>query len=292
MKVQKVQVAINGRQRVEQDLSLHEKMTDFAALHFSQIADIKAGVDRLEKSARIRGILQTVELITTLHNAAMLSRNLASTLGDATSTVLTAVGRLTGFVDAEQAIDVNQILQETTDEFMKRALGDDVWNGTKQNWIKANRIISTASNIVWSVRSMADSAQQIAEWTAENTGRIGNALKRFGVVGERAYPWMAERVNAQTVWQQKFQRVRDNLENLDDAASSLTSVAGEVINIQDEFQQLNQQKADFQKALEDAQPKPPTENKPNKDAADATKAASAGKDITDTDLGRNDNATT
>lgn len=291
VKVQKVQVAINGRQRVEQDLSLHEKMTDFAALHFSQIADIKAGVDRLEKSARLRGILQTIDLIATLHNAAMLSRNLASTLGDAASTVLTATGRLTGLVDAEQMIDVNEILQETTDEFMKRALGEQVWNGTKENWIKFNRIVSTASNIVWSVRSMMDSMQSITEWTAENTGRIGNALKKFGVVGERAYPWMAERVNAQTVWQQKFQRVRDNLENLDDAASSLTSVAGEVINIQDEFQQLNQQKADFQKALEDAQPKPPTENKPNKDAADATKTASLGKDIEDSDLGRNEDAT-
>ncbi|MGI0494231.1 hypothetical protein ACN4EG_20795 [Alkalinema pantanalense CENA528] len=252
---------------------------------------MRESLDKIEKGGRIQRVLQTVDTIATLHNAAMLSRNLASTLGDASSTVLTAIGRLTGFVDAEQMIDVNEILRESTDEFLKRALGEEVWNGTKQNWIKFNRIISTASNIVWSIRSMMDSAQSIAEWTAENTGRIGNALKNFGVVGERAYPWMAERVTAQTAWQRKFERVRENLESLDDAASSLTGVAGEVISIQDEFQQLTQQKDDFKKAIEDGLPKPATENKPTKDAADATKTASAGQDVTDSDLGRNEDAT-
>ena len=134
--------------------------------------------------------------------------------------------------------------------------------------------------------------QSITEWTAENTGRIGNALKKFGVVGERAYPWMPEKVTAQTVWQRKFERVREGLDSLDDAASSLTSVAGEVINIQDEFQQLTQQKDDFKKALEDADPANAIENKPALATSTASKTASLGKDITDTDLEPNDNAPT
>lgn len=251
---------------------------------------MRESLDKIEKGGRIQRILQTVDTIATLHNAAMLSRNLASTLGDASSTVLTAIGRLTGFVDAEQMIDVNEILRESTDEFLKRALGEEVWNGTKQNWIKFNRIVSSAANIVYSVRSMADSARSIAEWTAENTGRIGNALKKYGVVGERAYPWMAEKVTAQTVWQQKFQRVRDGLESLDDAASSINSVAGEVININDEFNQWGQKQDDFVNSVRNANPADAVENQPIFATSTASKLASLGKDLTDTDLEPTDNA--
>ena len=292
LKVQKVQVAVTGRQRVEQDLSIHEKMTDFAQLHFAQLADIKEGIDKLQKSSRLQKVLQVIDVITTAHNAAMLSRNVAQTVGDAASTGINFIGQIAGVIDPEQPIDISGTLGMEFDKGMEGILGKDVWDGTKSTWLKANRIINSATNIVWTIRSMGDSAQQIAEWTAENTGRIGNALKRYGVVGERAYPWMAERVNSQTVWQKKFERFRQGIEGIDDAASSINSVAGEGINIQSEWKQLGDQRDEFIKNLSEATPKAATENKPNKDTADASKAVSAGKDVTASDLEANDNATT
>ncbi|OUC11588.1 MAG: hypothetical protein B0A82_26915 [Alkalinema sp. CACIAM 70d] len=296
MKTATVVLALNatplGRTQTQETIQVHEKFAEFAQWQSKQIVSIRESLDKIEKKSSWMIVMQVIEAATALHNAAMLSSNLAQTLGDLTSQVSTVALRWLKVIDAEQTIDLNETIGGTIDDALKGMLGEQTWNGTKDTFKKLNRVVSTASNIVWSVRSMMDSAQSIAEFTAENTGRIGNALKKFGVVGERAYPWMAEKVNAQTAWQRKFQNFNDGIQNLDDAASSLSSVTGEIISIQDEFQQLKEQKDQFKQALENALPGTPTENKPNKDAADATKTASAGKDVTDTDLGRNDDATT
>ncbi len=57
-------------------------------------------------------------------------------------------------------------------------------------WKKANRIYQSAANIVNSVNSMIDSVRNVNEFIAENTGRIGNALKKFQVVSPNAFKWI------------------------------------------------------------------------------------------------------
>jgi hypothetical protein len=196
------------------------KMQDFAA--------------KAWEFTRMQKVLNALTFIAVLHNSAMLSTNLGQTLADVTTQALTIIG----IKDEEgDAIDVGQVINNQVNSWMKSLLGAEAWNGTKQAWLKANRIISTASNIVYSARSIMDSVREIGEWTAENTGRIGNALKRFRVVGERAYPWMPERVQGTDRWTARIRRAQEGAESLDDAASSLSSVLGEVQNIQEEYQQ-------------------------------------------------------
>ena len=99
-----------------------------------------------------------------LHNAAMLSRNLGSTLGDLTSQALATIG----IKDSEDSpIDVNEILGKQANNFMSSILGAEVWAGTKTSWNKANSIIASATNLMYTVRSMFDSTREILEWTAE-----------------------------------------------------------------------------------------------------------------------------
>lgn len=272
-------------------MPVHEKLKDYVEWQSESISKIQGQADglrgRLKSIAdrlQIMRILNIMSTIGTLHNAAMLSRNLAQTLGDATSTMITAIGRMTGIMSAEEAIDVNQIIGESFNDFMKSALGEDVWNGTKEDWNKANRILTSASQIVWSIRNIGDSARAIAEWTAENTGKIGNALKKFGVVGENAYPHMAENVTARTPFQKRIDDFREGVDDLEDAASSLQSVAGESISIMDEAQQLKTQWNEFGNHIKNATPKPGQDNVPVKNAADASKAASQGKELDSVDI--------
>lgn len=279
-------------------VQVHEKLKDYIELQSGVLARIEGQADglrgrvkRILDRLQIMRILNLMGAIASIHNAAMLSRNLGETLGEATSSVLNAIGRTTGFMSAEESIDVNQILGESFNGFMESTLGSEVWAGTKANWNRANRILSSASQIVWSIRSIADSQRAITEWIAENTGKIGNALKRFGVVGENAYGWMPEKVTARTPFQKKIDDFREGVDNLEDAASSLSSVAGEVISIQDEKQQLKQQWEEFNKVVKEGQPKTQIENDATKATATQSKTASQAKDISNEDIARSDNAT-
>lgn len=242
---------------------------------------ISGKLQRFAQWSRIGQVLNWLTLFTALHNAAMISGNLAQTLTDLTSQTLYAIGIKD---DEEQAIDINSILGKQVDSLIVSIIGQEAWTGTKIAWNKANRIISTASNIIWSVRSIMDSAQQIAEWSAENTGKIGNALKKWRIVGENAYPWMPERVTSQTVWQKKVGRIVDGLEVAEDAASSLSGVTSEVISIQDEVAQLKQTRDEFKAAVASVEPLIRPDNNPVKAVVDAGKQASQSPDVLPIDL--------
>ena len=223
------------------------------------------------RATRLDKIINALTLITVLHNAAMLSRNLGQTLGELTSQALATIG-----IKDENGspLDINGELGKQVNNLMSTVLGAETWAGTKLAWNKANAILSSASQIVYTVRSMFDSGREVTEWIANNTGKIGNALKRFRLVGENAYPHMAENVSHQNAWMLKVQRYREGVDSLDDAASSLQGVLGEVQNIQQEAQELNEQKQRFDKAIQDAQPKTILDNNPVKEKAAAAKTAS------------------
>jgi uncharacterized protein YoxC len=221
-------------------------------------------------------VLNLLTFATSLHNAAMLSSNLGSTLSELTSTALSVVGIKD---EKDNPLDVGSILGSTIENAIKGVVGEEVYTGVKTTWNKLNRIVQTASQVVWTIRSMTDSVREIGEWTAENTGKIGNALRRFGVVGENAYGAMPERMTAQGKWFARVDRFRNQTESLDDAASSLQGVLSEVRSIQEEATELKEQKDNFDKAVKDALPKEREDNTATKARTDAEKSASSGPSV-------------
>ncbi|MEM9448376.1 MAG: hypothetical protein AAGA75_07565 [Cyanobacteria bacterium P01_E01_bin.6] len=199
-------------------------------------------VDKIWKVSQLDRIINALTFIGVLHNVLMLSRNVSDTLIDLTSIVLAAIG----IKDENEApIDIQEILGDQVENFLRNLLGDDLYEDTNERWKKANTVIRTASNIVWTMRSMINSVQEVIEWTAENLGKIGNALKRWGVVGERSYPWMSERVKTQDRYRKNLRTVIEGLSAVEDTADSLTQVTSEVREIQEETGELVQQTDDF-----------------------------------------------
>lgn len=241
---------------------------------------ISTKLQNFARSTRLDKIINALTLIGVLHNAAMLSTNLAQSLGDVTSTALSAIGIKD---DDNNPLDINEILGNAANDFMKGLLGADLWNGIVLNFKKLNRIVTTASNLMWTVRSMFDSAREIQEWTAENTGKIGNAMKRWRLLPENAFPWMPEKVNHGTGLQKRWDRIRDGLDDLDDAASSLQGVLSEVNSIQDEFRELKEQKDNFDAAVKDFTPKERPNNIPVKSSADSSDAVSVSPTVSNPD---------
>jgi uncharacterized protein YoxC len=243
--------------------------------------NMKERFDKLSRWLRLPQLLNLLTLITVLHNAAMLSQNLLQTLGDVISTGLAVVGLKD---EDDNPIDINSILGKSANDFIVGILGEEVWNNLVTKWKAASRVYQSASNIVWTVRSITDTTREVLEWTAENTGKIGNALKKYRVVGENAYNWMPERVTAQSAARRRLDRMIDGIEALDDAGSSLSSVTSDVLSITEEVNQLREQKTAFDNSVRDAETKLRPDNNPVKNAANAADAASQSPTIDRTDL--------
>lgn len=274
---------------VPEKMQVPANMAPFARMVGNRTADIRSRFGLAELRARLTQVMNVLSTAATLHNAAMLSANLGQTLGDVVTNSVQTFAPMFG-VDKELAetFDFNEVLGNAVNTTMENALGKETWNGTKTTFTKLNRIVTTASNIIWTVRSISDSAREVAEWTAENTGKIGNALKRFRVVGENAYSWMPERVTAQGRWARQVQRYRDGVGSIDDAASSLSGAVSEVRSGAEEIAELKEQKEAFEKAIKEESPNNRPDNDPTKKAADLADQMSKSPNLSVSDREKGD----
>ncbi len=256
--------------------ALLRKIDATTTVSFVNLQAMQAFAVKAWSNTRINKLINLITLVTVFHNAAMLSRDVGETIGELASNMLATVGIKD---ETGNQLDINELVGTSVRNFVQTIVGQEVYNDVSTAWKKASRIVSSAAMIAYTVRGLHDTSKDILEWTAENTGKIGNALKRWGVVGERAYPWMSERVRAQDAYRRKFQRVTDGLESLEDTASSLSQVTGEVREIQEEYIELKEQKDAFTELISTTPPEstPPAspENTPIADAEGEAKAASA-----------------
>jgi hypothetical protein len=225
---------------------------------------------------RMQKVLDVLTFIGVMHNVSMLSRDVGETFFQLVSQGVQAVGIRD---EEDNVIDVGQVIGKSVENLLKGILGEAVYNGIGEAWNKANRIISSASAVIWTIRSISDASLDLMEWIGENTGRIGNALKRWGVVGERSYPWMSESARAQGRWRSRFSKVTDTLENAEDRLSVYMQATSTVIEVQEETQELGEQWQNFSESVKDGIPDPWTDNASVKDSYDANKAVSDGPDV-------------
>ncbi|MCG9885557.1 MAG: hypothetical protein MH825_08280 [Cyanobacteria bacterium] len=218
------------------------------------------------------------------NNAMMLGRNVVETVGDLMTLSLEAFRRQFGLKDREdEMIDVNEAVRKGFDLWMVSLLGRDQYQALLAKWIQFNRIYQAGAQILYNVRSLFDGSRAILELLATNVARIGNALKNSRIVNGNAYPWMAENVSALTA---RWQRMYQAIENVENTASVLSGISGEVINIQDEAAELAESKQRFEEALDqgqrllDPEGKPkPGDNKPIQALEDAKRRVSEAGDI-------------
>jgi septation ring formation regulator EzrA len=94
---------------------------------------------------------------------------------------------------------------------------------------------------------------------------------------------MPERMTAQNRWLARVERARNGVDSLDDAASSFSSVLGEVQNIQQEYSELSEQGTKFKDNIKDLEPKEREQNEPvqlaRQDEREVSKSPSSQADV-------------
>ncbi|WP_427159406.1 hypothetical protein ACQFX9_25810 [Aliinostoc sp. HNIBRCY26] len=197
-------------------------------------------------------VLNVLTTAATVHNAFMLSNDIGQTLLGIINNVLQLIGLKD---DNGQPFDIGSIISSTIENFIKSIVGADNYQTITIVWAKANRIYQATTNVLNSFLSLSQLILQANELIAAYTGKIGNALKRGGVVLENAYGWMNP--------QPKFNRVSQFLENVQNAASTVQMVTQIPLDIANATTELANASTEFVNAVkEDDKPENKANNTP------------------------------
>lgn len=241
---------------------------------FPKLEAIQSFSEKVARAARLDKVYNLLTFLTVIHNASMLSNSLATTLMDTLSLGLATVGVKD---ENESPIDIQSVINSTVENKVKSIIGVENYTVLSDRWKKAVRVYQAAANITYQVRSLWDSAKSLAELTGANVGKIGNALRRDGVVAENAYTAMADNPlmvnNAMT-----------KLQNLEEAASHLNSITSEAYGVTETVTQIKKDQDDFKKLAKESLPIPSVPNDAAKAKDDAAKLVSVSPNIANTDL--------
>ena len=208
-------------------------------------------LSRMAKSSAADKAMQFATLMMTLHNGFFLSRDLTQSFFSLSSSALNATMRTFGITTADDTpIDVGQIINAQLQEALKALIGAENLVQLNQALASFNRIYQAGANVISNVWSMADSTRNVLEYTAENTGRIGNALKKERVVAPDSYPDMPEKVTARTATQRKLDNIIEGVESLQSGVSALDSTFQEVISINDTVEEYKRSTKEFKDSIE------------------------------------------
>jgi hypothetical protein len=206
---------------------------DYGLQKIQKFADVAWKATHADK------ILNGITTTLVIHNAVMLSGNLAQTVGEAASGSLSAMG----IKDSEgNPIDVNAVVKGKMTNLIKSMIGTENYAALTKKIAAANRIYQSTANVLDLTRSLFDSARNVAELTAENTGKIGNALRESGAVYEDAYQLMQEKVNPQNQAMRRLEGLSNTLQTLEQGASAISEVSSEVVETKENIDELRKEK--------------------------------------------------
>jgi len=231
----------------------------------AKVTSVFERLGRLFDNSLIDKAMQYITMITVIHNAAMLSRGIAETLGSALDQGLQVFGLQAKMEDKDGAITgVNAVLGKSFENLIKGIIGADNYTALNNTWIQANRIYQAGINLISNVQSILDSTTAVAELTSNRLGTWMNAARSAGLVRENAYGAQSENVT-------KFNAFMNKLENLEQGVSNVSSITGNILSVQQTVTEIKTNRQEFENALKD---KPQGTGLPENDPA---KAAAATK---------------
>lgn len=185
-------------------------------------------------------VLNILILASTIHNALMLSNDIGQTLLGAINNVFALIGLKK---EDGSAFDLGSVISGSIQNLIKGAIGADNYTELKASWAKANRIYQATTNVLNSFLNLSQTILQASELIAAYTGKIGNALKKGGVIVESAYGWMNP--------QPKFNRVTQTLESLQNGASTIQMVTQAPLDVVNAVTESTTAATEFVKAVKE-----------------------------------------
>lgn len=174
----------------------------------SQIAGgISGKLMRVGSWLMLDRLLNIMTFAATVHNAVQLSNNIAVTLSAAIDNVV----KIFGISDSDgNDFELSDFVGNSISNFIKSIVGEENFTSLNTAWLKANRIYQASSNVLNNLMNVNAVVTNALEIIGGYTGKIGNALRIWGVVGEKAYSWMNPQPSFDNKWVTKLQQLQEN----------------------------------------------------------------------------------
>jgi hypothetical protein len=234
---------------------------------------------KLWKSRTIDRALNLMATAAAIHNAVMLSRNIGSTLIQTLGNALTIIGIKDG---DDVAQNFSTVIGDGIENIIKGLIGAENYTTLSETWAKANRIYQSAINIYQLMTDSLFGITEGLEQTAKYTGKIGNALRKSGVVLENSYNWMSETFNFSSGKNRKIDRVIEGLQQASEVASDLESITSEFRSVTENVAEIGTQINTIKTEINGKE-----EDKKNNE--DNSKNSSQSPQINKSDLNKTDN---
>ncbi|MBR8832712.1 MAG: hypothetical protein DSM106950_01375 [Stigonema ocellatum SAG 48.90 = DSM 106950] len=247
----------------------------FVAARTAGITDL---VTKIAQNTYVEKALGVLTFAATIHNGFMLSSNLGMTLE-------TIIDQILGFILPKgldgTPINIHATLSKTIQEILTEAVGAKNYAEISKEWAMANRIYQASANVFNSITNMANTVISGLEILGGTMGKVGNALKKWGVVGEKAYEFF----NPQPNFHNKFFIF---LENANTEANTIQNVVQVPISVVQAKTDLDNNVTQLQDAIAQKDGTKPGIEKPEakqeKDKFDLGKTISKTLDIAVDDL--------
>ncbi len=243
--LQRIQRTVNRNQSAINNLANAGQAIDLALLHEinnklgPQVnGGLSGWLGRFSNSLKLDRALNVLNNMLLIHNAAQLSANLGDSLSYFINSGLQAVG-LRG--EDNLPIDINGLVGGFVGGTIKSIVGADLYDGLLDSWKKTSAIYRGVMQIYeLTLNSLAGIAQGL-EIIGSYTGKIGNALKKSGVILENAYGWMDENIRVKTGRLGTVQKVIDQIQTAEEVTSNLTEVTEQVKETQENINEITEQ---------------------------------------------------
>ncbi|AFZ56914.1 hypothetical protein H6G54_12075 [Anabaena cylindrica FACHB-243] len=223
-------------------------------------------------------VMNLLTFAVTVHNAGMLSQNILVTLTQAMQNVIDLIGVKD---DANNPVQLSTLINSSISDFVKNVVGKENYDNVIKQWNYYNRIYQASANIFSSLLNMGDSITQGLQVIGGQTGKIGNALRAWGAVSEKAYGWFNPSPNFSNPLLIK-------LNNLEETASVVENVSQQPLTIKASKEEVEESSKALADSLAQEEGKPQGKEFPEaklvKAEQEETKINSAGKDLSTPDL--------
>ena len=169
----------------------------------------------------------------------MLSTNLGSTLF---STIDNIAGLFFKDIDGVD-IDSSKAISTFFDDMAKNLFGVKSWENTKVKFNSYNRIYQSMQNALNNITSMFNSMYGALDVVGNRVSRIGNAMRWFGVLSDKAFGWMNENNTFSNPIITRITKVTE-------AADAIEQVSSEVLSVSDNAKELIKNTKELKKEVD------------------------------------------
>jgi hypothetical protein len=181
----------------------------------------------------IRDILGMAAFVVNIASLTSTVTNIAQSF----LAIFDSIGSLMGLGEG-----VTQPISDTFDGILNSIFGKEKVEYVKYNFARINAVFTAGANVLGKVRSTSVALAAGIETDAQNTSKIGNALRRAGVVDERL-ALMDEKI-AVNVDKSQIKILNEKLAKVTNVSSELSGAASDIKTAKDELKSIDEQRAE------------------------------------------------